>query len=120
MKVCCPTTQIPSYATNIDCLSQWRGEPKFSTALSGRKYYIGKEEKSGQNQPPRSLRAGTAQRGAPIFYRARAERIFLAALSPREFRRATEAGSWFLLEFPLNNVDLQNQARFIIHHVHYF
>ena len=53
-----------------------------------------KEEKSEQNQPPRFHRAGTAQRGALIFYRARADRIFfLAALSPREFRRATEAGS---------------------------
>ena len=51
------------------CLSQWRGEPKFPTALSGRKYCIGKEEKSEQNQPPR---------GAPIFYRDRAECIFFS------------------------------------------
>ena len=33
----------------------------------------------------------TAQRGSPIFYRARTDRILLDALSPREFRRATEA-----------------------------
>ena len=58
-------------------------------------YCIEKEEKSEQKQPPRSRRAGTAQRGARIFYRARADRIqyFLAALSPRKFRLATEAGS---------------------------
>ena len=34
-------------------------------------------------------RAVTAQRGALIFYRAGADRIFTAALSPREFRRTT-------------------------------
>ena len=80
----------------VYCLPQWRGEPKFSTALAPRSVdvsIIEKEEKSGQNQPPRSLGAGTAQRGAPISYRARADCIFLAALSPREFSRATEAGS---------------------------
>ena len=64
----------------LNCLSQWRGEPKFSTALAPRSVdvstVLGKEEKSEQNQPPRSRRAGTAPRGAPIFYRARAERIF--------------------------------------------
>ena len=39
-------------------------------------------------------RAATALLGAPNFYRARADRIFfVAALSPREFRRATEADS---------------------------
>ena len=44
-----------------------------------------------------SHRAGTAQRGAPMFYRAGADRIFfLTVLSPREFRRATEAGSSLL------------------------
>ena len=36
--------------------------------------------------------AGNAQHGGPIFYRA-PDRIFLATLSPREFRRATDAGS---------------------------
>ena len=30
---------------------------------------------------------------APNFYYTRADRIFFATLSPREFRRATEAGS---------------------------
>ena len=44
-------------------------------------------------ETPRSHYVGTAQRGAPIFYRARADRIHLTALSPREFRRATEAGA---------------------------
>ena len=52
-----------------------------------------KEEKFEEKQPSRSLRAGTAQHGALIFYRARADCIFLAALSPREFCRATEVGS---------------------------
>ena len=45
------------------CLSQWGGEPEFSTPLA-----------------PRSVDV--------------MERIFLAALSPREFRRATEAGNF--------------------------
>ena len=57
-------------------------------ALSRPKYCIDKEEKSEQKQPLCSLRAG------PIFYRARTDSIFLAALYPREFRRATEAGSF--------------------------
>ena len=35
-----------------------------------------KEERNEKNQPPRFRCAGTAQRGAPIFYRARAECIF--------------------------------------------
>ena len=48
-----------------------------STVLSRRKYCIGKEEKSEQQQQqPRSRRAGTAQRGAPVFYHARADSIF--------------------------------------------
>ena len=45
----------------FNCLSQWRGEPKFSIALAPRSVDV-KEE--------------TAQRGAPIFYRARADRFF--------------------------------------------
>ena len=75
-----------------DCLFQQRGEPKLSTALaphsSRRKNCIEKVQK----QPPRSLRAGTAQRGAPIFYRARAGCIFprravSARVSPRHWGR---------------------------------
>ena len=84
-----------------NCLSQWRGEPKFLhraiTALSRRKYCIGKEKKSGQKQPPRSCRAPSAlgPRNAVLrFSTALAQSaFFLAALSLREFRRATEAGS---------------------------
>ena len=67
-----------------------------STALSRRKYCIGKEETSRQKQPPRSHGARTAQHGGLIFYRARADHIFLTALSPREFRCATEAASFYV------------------------
>ena len=46
------------------------GEPKFSTALAPRSVDINiVYEKSGQKQPARSRRAGTAQRGVPIFSR---------------------------------------------------
>ena len=49
-----------------------------------------KEEKMEQKQIPRSRCVGTAQRGAPILYRACADCIFLAALCPRLFRRVIE------------------------------
>ena len=49
-----------------------------STALSRRKYCVGKEGKGRQKQPPRSCPAGTAQRSAPLFYRVRADRIFFS------------------------------------------
>ena len=49
-----------------------------SPVLRKRKYCIENEEKKVSKN---NHRAGTAQRGAPIFYRA------------REFHRATEAGS---------------------------
>ena len=78
-------------------LSQWRGEPKFSTsastALSRRKYCIGKEEKVVKN----NHRAGVAlvPRCVVLQFSAALARtaFYLAVLSPREFRRATEAGS---------------------------
>ena len=37
-----------------------------------------KRRKKWAKQPPRSRRAGTAKRSAPIFYRARADRIFFS------------------------------------------
>ena len=54
-----------------------------------RKYCKEKVKKVSKN----NHRAGTTQCGAPISNRARADRIFLTTLSPREFRRATEASS---------------------------
>ena len=47
--------------------------------------------------------AATAQRGAAIFYRARADpwppvtKFFLTALSPHEFRRATKSKYTFFI-----------------------
>ena len=61
-----------------------------------RKNCIEKEQKFEQKQPPRSLHAGTAQRGAPIFYHARADRIFShrvvsARVSPAPLKQAVSA-----------------------------
>ena len=62
------------------CLAQWRGGPKFSTTPSSTALLIG--------------RKFTAARSAVLQISTTLARtaFFLAALSPREFRLATEAG----------------------------
>ena len=53
--------------SQLHCLSQWRGEPKISTALAPRSVDVSIVKKKKKKVSKNNHRAGTAQRGAPIF-----------------------------------------------------
>ena len=68
-----------------------------STALSRRKFCIEKEKKVSKNNPRAPLALGPRRPVLQFSTELARNAFFLSALSPREFRCATEAGSYIAL-----------------------